>query len=149
MTPRRRAARSLARSVETVEISGPFVRLLGEGTPVQRNGLMKKLGLLAMVLGIGGVLGVAAMTASAGGDPKPCHRTEFKTELVKNACTGADGAQKGSQPAAKEAMKKFLKDKKAKKPGLDCASCHVHLTPDYPLKPDALDTFKSLGGKLL
>ena len=103
---------------------------------------MKKLALLGMVLGIGGVIGFSSI-ASAG--DAPCKRTTFKTELVKNACTG-DG---GSQAKAKAAMKQFLKDNKSKKPGLDCKTCHEKLAPDYPLKADALDTFKSLGGKLL
>lgn len=104
---------------------------------------MKKLGLFAMVLGIFGVIGVSAMTSQAA-DP-PCHRTAFKTQLVHDACTG-DG---GSQAKAKAAMKQFLKDNKSKKPGLDCTTCHAKLAPEYPLKPDGLDTFKSLGGKLL
>jgi hypothetical protein len=105
---------------------------------------MKKLALLGMVLGIGGVIGLSSL-ASADDKGAPCKRTTFKTELVKNACTG-DG---GSQAKAKAAMKQFLKDNKSKKPGLDCNTCHSKLAPDYPLKPDALDTFKSLGGKLL
>jgi hypothetical protein len=103
---------------------------------------MKKLGLLAMVLGIAGVVGISALSANA--KDAPCHRTVFKTELIKNACSG----DKGSQKAAKDAMKQFLKDNKSKKPGLDCTTCHAKLAPEYPLKPDALDTFKSLGGKL-
>lgn len=105
---------------------------------------MKKLALLAMTLGIGAVIGFSSF-ASADDKPAPCKRTTFKTELVKNACTGANGSQK----AAKDAMKQFLKDNKSKKPGLDCKTCHEKLAPDYPLKTDALDTFKSLGGKLL
>ena len=77
--------------------------------------------------------------------PAPCHRTEFKTQLVHDACTG----DKGSQAAAKAAMKQFLKENKSKKPGLDCTTCHAHLSPDYPLKDDAVKTFESLGGKLI
>jgi hypothetical protein len=113
-------------------------------------GRMKKLALLAMVLGIGGVVGVTALTASAGDDDGPaCHRTEFKTQLVHDACIGADGKSKSSQKRAKAAMQAFLKDNKSKKPGLDCTTCHKKLAPEYPLKDDALKTFQDLGGKLL
>jgi hypothetical protein len=101
---------------------------------------MKKLGFLAMVLGIVGIVGITTMTAQAkDGD---CHRTEFKTELVRDACT------KGGQKAAKDAMKAFLKEHKKDKADLDCKSCHEKLAPDYPLKADGLKTFESLGGKL-
>ena len=109
---------------------------------------MKKLALVSMILGIAGVLGISAV-ADAGGGDKPCFRTAFKTQLVHDACVGADGKTKGSQKAAKDAMKQFLKANKSKKPGLDCTTCHAKLAPEYPLKPDGLDTFKSLGGKLL
>lgn len=67
----------------------------------------------------------------------PCKRTTFKTELVKNAC------QRGGQPAAKDAMKAFIKEKKIK----DCNQCHAKLAPDYALKADGLDQFRKLGGK--
>jgi hypothetical protein len=106
---------------------------------------MKKLALLAMVLGIGGVFAISSFATADDAKPTPCHRTEFKTQLVHDACTG----DKGSQATAKAAMKQFLKDNKSKKPGLDCTTCHVHLSPDYPLKDDALKTFESLGGKLI
>jgi hypothetical protein len=109
---------------------------------------MKKLALLAMVLGIGGIVGVTTLTASAADDP-PCHRTEFKTQLVHDACIGADGKTASSQKRAKAAMQQFLKDNKSKKPGLDCTTCHKKLAPEYPLKDDALKTFQDLGGKLL
>lgn len=65
-----------------------------------------------------------------------CHRTEFKTELIKQACAT------GGQDAAKAAMKKFVKDKKVK----TCNVCHAKLAPAYPLKPDALQRFRDLGG---
>lgn len=110
---------------------------------------MKKLALLAMVLGIGGVIGISSFATADDAKPTPCHRTEFKTQLVHDACIGADGKKASSQKDAKAAMKQFLKDNKSKKPGLDCTTCHVHLMPDYPLKDDALKTFTSLGGKLL
>ena len=111
---------------------------------------MKKLALLAMVLGIGGVIGISSF-ASADDKPAPCHRTEFKTQLIHDACLGADG-KGGSQKAAKDAMKQFLKDNKSKMAGLDCTTCHAKLAPEYPLKGDgseSLKTFEKLGGKLL
>jgi len=103
--------------------------------------MKKKLGLLAMVLGIGGVLGVVSMSNSASAAGTPCHRTTFKTELVKNAC------KKGGQHEAKKAMKHFLKEAKKKNPSLDCKTCHKKLSPDYPLKPTGLKEFHKLGGK--
>ena len=110
---------------------------------------MKKLALLAMVLGIAGVVGISAISAKADDGGTACHRTVFKTQLVHDACIGADGKKKSSQKDAKDAMKAFLTANKSKKPGLDCTSCHSKLAPDYPNKPDALDTFKALGGKLM
>ena len=110
---------------------------------------MKKLALLAMVLGIVGVIGISALASADDAKPTPCHRTEFKTQLVHDACVGADGKSGGGQKAAKDAMKQFLKANKSKKPGLDCTTCHAKLAPEYPLKDDALKTFESLGGKLL
>ncbi|HTJ47085.1 MAG TPA: hypothetical protein VL463_33515 [Kofleriaceae bacterium] len=109
---------------------------------------MKKLALFSMVFGIAGVIGISSL-ASAGDGDKPCFRKAFKTALVHDACVGADGKSGGGQKAAKDAMKQFLKDNKSKKPGLDCTTCHAKLAPEYPLKPDGLDTFKTLGGKLL
>jgi hypothetical protein len=111
---------------------------------------MKKLALLALVLGIGGVIGVTTLSARAGDDTgPPCHRTEFKTQLVHDACIGADGKSPSSQKRAKAAMQGFLKEAKKKDAKLDCTSCHKKLAPEYPLKDDALKTFESLGGKLL
>jgi len=103
--------------------------------------MKKKLGLLAMVLGIGGVIGVASFSNEAAAGGGDCHRTTFKTDLVKNAC------KKGGQKEAKAAMKHFLKEAKKKDATLDCKTCHKKLSPDYPLKPDALKKFHELGGK--
>ena len=63
--------------------------------------------------------------------------SEFKTELVKQACA------KGGQKAAKDAMKVFMKEKKIK----SCNQCHAKLAPKYELKPDAVDQFTKAGGK--
>jgi hypothetical protein len=97
---------------------------------------MAKLGIFASILTILGTLAIA----SAGADkPDPCQHKDFKTELAKDAC------DKGGQPAAKEAMKKFMKDAKIK----SCNQCHTKLAPTYELKADAVDQFKKAGGKLL
>lgn len=83
-------------------------------------------------------LSFATLSASAG-DSAPCQHKEFKTELVKAAC------EKGGQAAAKQAMKEFNKQNNIK----SCNKCHSKLAPSYDLKPDGLDQFTKLGGKLL
>jgi hypothetical protein len=65
-----------------------------------------------------------------------CVHKDFKTELVKEACT------KG-QKEAKDAMKAFMKEKKIK----SCNQCHEKLAPRYDLKKDGLDQFQKAGGK--
>lgn len=97
---------------------------------------MIKLGILASITTIVVSLGFATMRADAQGSA-PCVTKDFKTQLVKGACT------KGGQPAAKDAMKKFMKDAKLK----SCNACHAKLAPKYELKKDGLDQFKKLGGK--
>src|SRR5689334_22497479 len=84
------------------------------------------------------LLVVGFMSRSASADT-PCARKDYKTTLVKEAC------EKGGQPAAKEAMKAFAKDKKIK----SCNLCHSKLAPSYALKPDALEEFAKLGGALI
>ncbi|MEO8845106.1 MAG: hypothetical protein ABI591_05520 [Kofleriaceae bacterium] len=102
---------------------------------------MSKLGFFASVATIIAALGIASLTASAGGDDKaaaaPCAHKDFKTELVKQAC------DKGGQPAAKDAMKAFNKEKQIN----SCNKCHAKLAPNYELKTDGLAQFKKLGGK--
>jgi hypothetical protein len=102
---------------------------------------MKKLGIVMLSFGFAGVLGV--VTASSPQEAlaaAACKRTEFKTEMVKAACT------KGGQAEAKKAMKKFVADAKKKEAGLTCQSCHSKLAPGYDLKADGFDKFKALGG---
>lgn len=85
------------------------------------------------------VFAFALLLAASGHDSHAgpaCHRTEFKTELIKHACA------QGGQDAAKAAMKKFVKEKKLK----SCNVCHARLAPEFPLKSDALQRFKDLGG---
>ena len=96
---------------------------------------MAKLAVLASMFGIVVTLGIASV-ASADGDA--CKRADFKTELVRDAC-------KTNQQAAKDAMKKFMKDAKIK----TCNACHTKLAPSYDLKPDAVEQFKKAGGKLI
>jgi hypothetical protein len=100
---------------------------------------MTKLGIFASIATIIVSLGIASFTSSdaLATTPTPCVTKEFKTELAKGAC------EKGGQPAAKDAMKKFMKDAKIK----SCNACHSKLAPKYELKTDALDQFKKAGGK--
>jgi hypothetical protein len=99
---------------------------------------MSKLGLIASLLFVAGGLTFATFTASADdAAPAACVHTEFKTEMVKEACT------KGGQKAAKDAMKAFMKEKKIK----SCNACHSKLAPKYELKKDALEQFQKAGGK--
>jgi hypothetical protein len=98
---------------------------------------MSKLGLIASILSIAGVLTLASFSASAEDGPPACVHTEFKTELVKQACA------KGGQPEAKNAMKAFMKEKKIK----SCNQCHSKLAPKYDLKADGLQQFQKIGGK--
>jgi hypothetical protein len=100
---------------------------------------MSKLGLIASILSIAGALTFASFSASAEDTPAAaaCVHTEFKTELVKQACA------KGGQAEAKTAMKAFMKEKKIK----SCNQCHAKLAPKYDLKPDGLQQFQKIGGK--
>lgn len=102
---------------------------------------MKKLALIAVAAASAAILSLAAapQEASAG---DACVRKEFKTAMVKDACT------KGGQAEAKKVMKKFLSTAKAKNPEVkDCKSCHTTLSPDYKLTPNAMELFKKAGGK--
>ena len=96
---------------------------------------MAKLGLFASITAVITALTFATMSTTDAADA--CVHKEFKTELVKNACT------KGGQAAAKDAMKAFNKEKKIK----SCNQCHTKLAPSYDLKKDAYEQFEKLGGK--
>jgi hypothetical protein len=97
---------------------------------------MAKLGLIATVAAIIGALTFANVSAPEAADT-PCVTKDFKTEMVKTACT------KGGQKEAKEVMKSWNKEKKIK----SCNQCHAKLAPNYELKADGVDQFKKLGGK--
>ncbi|GAB4558140.1 MAG: hypothetical protein Tsb0020_02890 [Haliangiales bacterium] len=101
---------------------------------------MKKLTLFALAAGAAMVLAFtsAPNPAQAADD---CARKDFKTELIKAACS------KGGQKEAKKEMKKFLSQAKKQDSSLTCKSCHTKLKPSYDLKPDGLEMYKKLGGK--
>src|SRR4051812_28780459 len=98
---------------------------------------MSKLGFFAAITSLLGALTFATLSSPAEADGTACVHTEFKTELVKQACT------KGGQKEAKDAMKAFMKEKKIK----SCNQCHAKLAPKYELKADGLDQFTKAGGK--
>jgi len=82
------------------------------------------------------VAAICGVSMPASDATEPCHRSEFKTDLIKNACA------KGGQPEAKAVMKQFVREKKIK----TCNQCHTKLAPTYELKPDGLAQFQKLGG---
>ena len=99
-----------------------------------------KLGLIAAVSTIAGALTFASLRRTPTADAADaCQRTEFKTEMVRDACKA------GGQKQAKDVMKKFNKDNNIK----SCNQCHTKLAPTYELKADAFDQFVKYGGKLI
>jgi hypothetical protein len=98
---------------------------------------MSKLGFFATITAIIGALTFATFSSPADADGTACVHTDFKTELVKQACT------KGGQKEAKDAMKAFMKEKKIK----SCNACHSKLAPKYELKDNGLEQFQKAGGK--
>ena len=106
---------------------------------------MTKLDLFASITAIFVALGIATVTPSSADAVPLCRHTDFKTEMVKNACA------KGNQPAAKKAMQDWVKTVKidGKTPTCSASFCHKNLAPDYELNPDAFDKFKKAGGKML
>jgi hypothetical protein len=98
---------------------------------------MAKFGILAFITTIVVSLGIASLAPGEAQAVTACVTKEPKTELLKAACI------KGGQPAAKDAMKKFMKDAKIK----TCNACHTKLAPKYELKKDAHEQFKKAGGK--
>lgn len=103
---------------------------------------MAKLGMLVSSTTIVGTIVGALVFAGFARTPDAdagaaCKRSDFKTKLVKAACT------KGGQAEAKAEMKKWMKANKIK----TCNVCHAKLAPDYPLKKDAFKRYKDAGGK--
>lgn len=102
---------------------------------------MTKLGIFTSVVALFTAIGIAAMSPADA--EQACHRTDFKTDMVKTAC------EKGGQPEAKKAMQAWVKTVKidGKTPTCSKAFCHKNLAPNYDLNDDALDKFKKAGGK--
>ena len=98
---------------------------------------MSKFAVLASLATIVTTLGIASFSSGDAQAVTACVTTKFQTEMIKDACT------KGGQPAAKDAMKKFMKDAKIK----SCNACHSKLAPKYELKKDGFDQYKKAGGK--
>lgn len=98
---------------------------------------MAKFGILASLATIVISLGIASVSSTEAQAVTACVTKDFKTKLVKEACT------KGGQAEAKDVMKKFMKDAKLK----SCNACHGKLAPKYELKKDGLAQFQKLGGK--
>jgi hypothetical protein len=122
---------------------------------------MTKLAIGASILAIIGALGFATVgaapkapplsTPNTPQNPGPhaptmprhapaagaCVHTEFRTQLVEQACA------KGGQAHAKAVMKTFMKDKKFK----SCNQCHAKLAPTYELKADGVAQFTKAGGR--
>lgn len=98
---------------------------------------MTKLGIFASITTIVAALSFATWSPRDAQANTPCVTKDFKTEMAKNAC------EKGGQQAAKDVMKKFMKQAKLK----SCNACHTKLAPKYELKKDGLEQFKKLGGK--
>jgi len=100
---------------------------------------MAKLGLFAALTAVLAGLGLATLSSGSADAADACIRKDFKTEMVRDACT------KGGQAEAKKQMQAFNKDKKIK----SCNQCHTKLAPNYELKPDGVDQYVKLGGKLV
>jgi hypothetical protein len=100
---------------------------------------MAKFSIIASITTILLSLGIASFSATDALAVTPCVTKDFKTELARDACA------KGGQPAAKDAMKAFMKEAKLK----SCNACHSKLAPKYELKADGLEQFKKLGGKVV
>lgn len=96
---------------------------------------MAKTGFFASLLALAAVLTIATFSTEVDAGEK-CRRTEFKTVAVKEACAK-------DQKAAKDQMKKFMKDAKFK----NCQVCHSSLAPEYKLKEDGLKKYLDAGGK--
>jgi hypothetical protein len=100
---------------------------------------MSKLGFFS-ILSIVAVFALANVWASADAAPQgatPCLRTDFQTELIKQACA------RGGEAEAKSAMKAFMEEVKIK----SCNQCHASLAPKYSLKASGLQQFQRAGGK--
>jgi hypothetical protein len=101
---------------------------------------MKTLAALSLAAGLALSLtyGFSAPSQADAWAGKPCARSAFKTDLVKQAC------KDGGQTAAKKAMKDFVKKAKKTEPDLACDSCHTKVGGDFPLTKDGVTKFEKL-----
>ena len=93
---------------------------------------MLKLGFAALVATLVGTLAVVTVTTPTADAAAPCKAKKIETKFLKDACDA------GGQKAAKDAMKKAMKEWKKKDSSVSCNSCHTKLAGDYPKKPNAM-----------
>jgi hypothetical protein len=94
---------------------------------------MAKLGLAALVATFLATLTFATVTGPGSADAAaPCKAKKIETKFLADACKA------GGQKAAKDVMKKAMKDWKKKDANVSCASCHSKVGGDYPRKPNAM-----------
>ena len=101
---------------------------------------MAKFGIASLVAAALATLAFVTAMPSSVDAAAACKHAKLETKLVGDAC------KTGGQKAAKDAMKKWMKDAKKKKGDLACASCHTKVGGDYPLKPTGAKMYKDLGG---
>jgi hypothetical protein len=99
---------------------------------------MAKLGLFASLASIVAAIAVCMASAprAAAADDAKCVHAKLETQLIRAACA------QGGQPAAKDAMKTFMKAHHLS----TCNACHATLAPSYELKADGLAQLQRLGG---
>ncbi len=86
-----------------------------------------------------GTILIMGAAGQGNADPTTCVRQTFHTREILDAC------QAGGQPAAKQAMKDFMRDHQI----ASCNACHEKLAPSYDLKADAYDQWMRVGGRIL
>jgi mono/diheme cytochrome c family protein len=101
---------------------------------------MAKLGIASLVAALLATLTIVSLTPAEVDAAAACKRTKFETTQLADACKA------GGQKAAKDQMKKWMKEAKKKKADVACASCHSKVGGAYPLKKDGLALYKELGG---
>jgi len=100
--------------------------------------------MIRTILAVGLALATAPAVGRAGGPP--CVQKEFQTVMIRTAC------EAGGQDEAKKQMAAFVtknssQGKKLTKVMFTCNSCHQKLDPNFERKADALELYKTLGGK--
>jgi hypothetical protein len=100
---------------------------------------MVKLVFAALVTAFVATLAIVSVTGSADA-ASPCKHKKIETKMMQDACKA------GGQKAAKDAMKKAMKEWKKKDANLGCASCHSKVAGDYPNKDNALKDLRDKFG---